>query len=183
MSPPSVASRRQLLKAVGAGSPVVLTLVSVPVQATQCVMPSGYISATTFASRHPGGTVCTTNGPNFFNANGTATYWPTSSPNTQSLQFSDATLFGSNPEGAASSHLTDTMKQVLGSGYASVFTKYCIAAYLNARIGTANFPLTPTQALDLWKYFKGGTIARPSWVPTAWDIGIALTWLQTQMNA
>jgi hypothetical protein len=178
-------SRRGLLKGLGVGSPILLTLSSAPVQAASvCIMPSGYISAATFNSRHPGATVCTSQGPTFFRNNvGNPSYWPTSGTNTQTTQFKNSALFQSQPDNSNNTTKSNTMAQVLNGSYASDFTKYCIAAYLNARIVPLGWPtdLTPAKVVALWRYFKAGA-ARPNWVPSAWTLANAQTWLSTLMS-
>lgn len=180
-------SRRGLLKGLGVGSPVLLTLASAPVQAASvCIMPSGYISAATFNSRHQGASVCTNQGPTFFKNNkSNAAYWPTGNPNTQSLQFKDTLLFGSAPDGSGTDIAKQEHKmfQVLNRAYTSDFTKFCIAAYLNARTLPTGWPadLTPEKVVALWRYFKasGGP---PTWIPAAWTIAEAEDWLRDLMS-
>ncbi|MFN7725233.1 MAG: hypothetical protein ACK5QH_09200 [Rubrivivax sp.] len=60
---PSVLSRRRLLRAGAAATPVVLTLASTPVAATTgtCTVASSFVSAATFKSRNPNASAqCTT---------------------------------------------------------------------------------------------------------------------------
>lgn len=169
-------SRRRVLKGLGAGSPLLLTIVSGPVQATQCVMPSGYISAATFASRHPGGSVCTMNGPSYFlNTN----RWPTSDPNPVTSKFK--AIFGAEPDLAGSNQKNDTLPQVLAGGYTSDFTKFCIAAYLNARLVPPGWPaLTASMVVELWYSFKVSN-SLPVWVPSTWTVTDAEAWLRILM--
>jgi len=180
-------SRRGLLKGLGVGSPVLLTLASAPVQAASvCIMPSGYISAATFNSRHQGASVCTNQGPTFFKSNiGNSSFWPTSGTNTQTVKFRNASLFGIKPDGSsvAAGTNTDTMAQVLSGGYTSDFTKFCIAAYLNARTLPTGWPadLTPAKVVALWRYFKASGV-QPTWIPAAWTIADADDWLRDLMS-
>ena len=119
-----------------------------------------------------------TSNSNFFNSNFPDPNWPTSAPNTQTSKFNE--IFAINPDGSVSGTKNDTMKQVLSGTYASTFTKYCIAAYLNARINTSSFPIDADQAIALWNWSKAGRL-RPSWIPTAWVTADAEAWLKTQM--
>ena len=168
-------TRRGVLKGLGLGSPILLTLANAPVQAAAvCVMPSGHLSAATFNSRHQGATVCTSQGPNYFNANHGV--WPASAPAPLTTLFS--AIFLANPDFGLP---TDLVPQVLAGG-ASTFTKYCIAAYLNARTPPVGWPgLTPAQVLELWRYFKA-TGPLPGWIPASWTILEAQAWLSTLMS-
>ena len=77
---------------------------------------------------------------------------------------------------------TDLVPQVLAGG-TSTFTKYCIAAYLNARTMPPGWPLglTPARVTELWRYFKaGGTL--PNWTPPAWTILDTQAWLSSLMT-
>ena len=178
-------NRRGMLKGLGLGSPILLTLASAPVQAAAvCIMPSGYLSAATFNSRHPGGMVCTMQGPTFFKNNiGNATHWPTSGTNTQTTEFKNSSLFQSQADGGDSSNLNHTMAQVLSDSYASDFTKYCIAAYLNARTPPMmGWPagLTTVRVIEIWRHFKAGG-PLPGGVPAVWTLADAQLWLSTLM--
>lgn len=178
-----------MLQAMGAASPVVLTMVSAPVFAGGgvngapglCLMPSGFISQNTFLSRHPGAVACTDRGPNFFIAN-PGLFPTTPAPDTLTVPFVSGSLFGSSGSGADAALLTPTITLlgVLGNGGISEFTKYCIAAYLNARIGTSNFPINATQAIAVWRHFRAGGSA--SFIPAGWNEATALAWLKILMS-
>jgi len=163
------ARRRRLIK-LGAITPVVLTAVSRPVHAAgTCVNPSGFISVTTFNSRHPGATVCTTNGPSFWKGKIT-----NSAPYTS--KFKD--VFGGSYSNSVK--LSDVL-----NGATTEFDRYCVAAYLNASAG--GFSITVNQARGFWATIKGTTLpagisAYPTVVP-AWDEPLALIWLKSQMSA
>jgi len=168
--------RAWLRRGVAVATPVVVSLASAPVYAATnvCVLPSGYISATTFNSRHPGGLVCVLRGPSYWLML-PDTSWPGGNPNTKTKKF--RLLFG-DFEGTAN----NTLKQVLGSP-ASELAKYCIAAYLNARAATLNFPsqLTADEAVKIYKSHHGGSPS--SLLVTNWTETQTVTWLKTLMSA
>ena len=110
---------------------------------------------------------------NFWNNNFPG-IWPTSSPDTVTSLFS-AVFFGT-PE-ASTTGLT--IHDVLASGSFTTFTKYCIAGYLNARVGTMGFPLNDTQMVNIWGHFRGGTTPL---IPPSWTEADAVTWLQSLMG-
>lgn len=183
-TPTGALSRRLLLRrSLGAATPVMLTLASMPSHAAaECVNPSGFISRATFNSRHPGGMVCTTNGPTYF-ANLSDAAWPTpaGSGNTAATQtFKD--VFNAIPPGGTNG---TTLKVVL-TGASSAFAKYCVAAYANALSSPLNYPMTVNQARALWVTIKGGTLpASTSPFPQAslgWDEAKTLDWLASVMN-
>ena len=175
-----------------------------------CILPSGFVSQNTYNSRHPDGNPppCG-NGPNQYLGQGTAglgqqsqsdpgqsgnapgqapptynaAYWPTSRPNTQTTNFNSPNLFGSTNSNAFEAGLISknwTMWDVLNSPGVTPFTKYCIAAYLNARTGTPEFPLTPAQAIGVWRHFR--THSSSALVPSSWTEDDALTWLRVLMQ-
>ena len=172
-------SRRLLLRrSLGVATPVVITLASLPSHAAaECVNPSGFISRATFTSRHPGGVVCTTNGPSYFGGLDNAA-WPTSGRASAATQrFSE--VFNANPPGG--NHNT-TLKAVLGGS--SVFARYCVAAYANALRPPMRYPITVDQARALWVTIKGGASAFPAFPQPSlgWDESTTLDWLSTVMN-
>lgn len=180
---PAVALSRRLLlrRSLGAATPVVLTLASMPSHAAaECVNPSGFISRATFNSRHPGGMVCTTNGPTHF-ANLDNAAWPTSGGSSAATE-PFAAVFNAIPPGGDSS---TTLKAVL-TGSSTAYAKYCVAAYANALSPPVNYPMTVNQARALWVTIKGGTL--PSGTtpfPQAslgWDETKTLDWLSSVMN-
>lgn len=166
--------RAWLTRSALVATPVVASLASAPVHAATgvCVLPSGFISATTFLSRHPGAVVCTSNGPTYWLNNPGA--WPASTPTTTvfSVAFPGA-LEGSMVAG------TTTLLNVLAGPFSN-FVKYIIAALLNARNATSGFPLTDTQVIAVWNRFRNG--GSPGLVPPSWTEGDAVAWLATLMN-
>ena len=178
-------SRRQLLKGLGAASPIILSVASGPVFAqvgnVVCLNPSGFISQNTFLSRHPMATTCSTSGPTFFRDLALASY-PSDPPDLRTVPFLSSSLFGPANSGADSGliGLGDVLKTVLGNTSVSAFTKYAIAAYLNARI-QPGFPVSPAQALAAWKNFRGG-VPTP-FIPPSWTEATAIAWYQTLMPA
>ena len=172
---PTVASRTAsrrawLRRGVAVASPVVVSLVSGPVYAAEgCILPSGFISQITFDSRHPGGTVCMSMSITTLSNN--LGSWPVNPPpNTKTALFS--TIFGGSPE-AGMVPATSTLKDVLKSG--SPLARYSIAAYLNARI-TPGFPLTPDQAVAIYKSYRGGGFS--TLLVSGWLEGQTVLWLQ-----
>ncbi len=179
------AARRRLLKGGLAAAPVVLSVASRPVHAANvCVNPSGFISVSTFNSRHPGALACSSNGPSYWAGLGSAS-WPKVPGTTNSL--GDATfisVFGSAATGMSTSA---TMRNVLNSGASSQFSRYCAAAYANSVKGVAGWPVTAIQAQSIWSTIRGGTKPANAVVyPAAslnWNEDKTLVWLQTLMSA
>lgn len=198
----AVPTRRQMLRRVGAASPVLMTMVSLPVHADPigfpgdvCINPSGFISQNTFNSRHPGGLPppCTTLGPTHFQnlARGS---WPAG---TSTLVFS--AVFGGiespmvapntlRPMAAPSklppSVTGTTLSEVLavGSPY-TAFTKYCVAAFLNTKAGTPGFPMTQAQSQALWPTIRGPLPGTPfPALSLGWNEATTVSWLQTVMS-
>lgn len=172
---PVVPSRRAwLARGAVMATPVIASLASAPVHAAGvCVLPSGFVSAATFLSRHPGAMLCTNQGPTYW-VGAFPTGWPTAAPDTTTALFS--TIFGGTLEAGMAGL---TLKQVLDGAF-SPYAKYCIAAYLNARNGTAGFPLSDTQATAVWLHFRGGPTT--SLIPMSWVEATSLSWLQTLMD-
>ena len=177
------ASRRVWLRrGVAVASPVVASLVSAPVYAAgACVMATGLGSIPTFQSRNPGaqGLVCTSQGPNFWLANFPGS-WPTSpSPDTTVAKFTD--IFGpaAGPESAVGN---GKLNEVLGGSFSDL-AKYSIAAYLNARTGTAaGFPLTAAQAVAVYQSYRPvGAAVQPPLVAT-WTELDTVAWLKILMS-
>lgn len=187
-SPPSAStSRRLLLKGLGglgAASPIILSVASGPVHSTVtdgvCLTPSGFISQNTFLSRHPGAKTCTNRGPTFYAGLTTADYPTAPAPNLQTTPFVNAALFGSSGSAPDTGVITAgmTLLAVLQNPGVSAFTKYSVAAYINARV-LSGFPMSPAQAIDVWKRFRAG-VGTP-FVPASWSEATALAWLQTLM--
>ena len=181
-SPTAAPSRRLLLRrGLGAATPVMLTLASLPSHAAAaCINPSGFISRATFNSRHPGGVVCTSNGPTHF-AGLADTSWPTSGGQSAAgLTF--MAVFNSIPPGGTGS---TTLKEVLNGTYSN-FAKYCVALYANALLPPTGFLTTVDQARALWGTVSGitipsGTSSFPQ-PPLVWDVPTALDWLATVMS-
>lgn len=172
----SVLPTRRAWLARGAvlATPVIASLASAPVHAAGvCVLPSGFISAATFLSRHPNAVRCTGNGPTYWNSTFPGT-WPTAAPDTTTALFS--TIFGGTLEPGMAGL---TLKQVLAGAFSN-FAKYAIAAYLNARNSTPSFPLTDAQAVAVWRHFRGGPTT--SLIPMSWVEATALDWLMTLMD-
>ena len=160
-----------------AASPVVLSLVSAPVQAAGvCVLPSGFISAATFASRHPGAVVCVTSGPNFWQANFASPPWP---GGTTTAIFT--AVFGVAAGVEAGLTATMTLKDVLDGSF-SLLAKYSIAAYLNAMAGTPGFPaaITAAAAVGIYKSYRGGPFS--SLLVPGWTEAQTVAWLQVLMT-
>lgn len=180
-TPAEALSRRSLLRrSLGVATPVVMTLASLPSHAAaECINPSGFISRATFNSRHPGGVVCTTNGPAYF-AGLDNTAWPTSGGvSAATLRFT--AVFNAVPPGGARS---TTLKAVLSSS-SSDFAKYCVAAYANALSPPVGYPMSGNQARALWVTIKGGTLPTSTspfpQTSLGWDEAKTLDWLRSVM--
>ena len=162
------ARRAWLARGAVMATPVIASLASAPVHAAGvCVLPSGFISAATFLSRHPGAMLCTNRGP---------TFWR-DSPSTITNAIFSTVFPGTALE--SPSIASQTLKQVLAGSYSN-FAKFCVAAYLNALDGTAGFPLSASQAVSVWSHFRGGPLT--SLIPSGWTEATALAWLGTLMD-
>lgn len=172
-APGMPARRAWLARGAVVATPVLASLASAPVHAAGvCVLPSGFISAATFLSRHPNAPRCVSNGPTFWR-NSYPT-WPTASPDTTTALFSD--IFGGTLEGGMAGL---TLKGVLDGAF-TTYAKFCVAAYLNARNGTSGFPLNDSQATAVWRHFRGGPTT--SLIPMSWTEATSETWLATLMD-
>ena len=167
--------RAWLNRGAAAVTPVIASLASAPVHAVgTCVLPSGFVSAITFASRHPGASVCVVEGPNYWHSNVSVSgVWPAG---TTTAVF---TAIFSVSEGVESGIVNaTTLDAVLGGGF-SLLAKYCIAAYLNASAGTLGFPLTTAHAMAIYKSYHGGPFS--SLLLPSWTEAQTLAWLQVLM--
>ena len=146
------ASRRDWLRrGVVVASPVVASLVSTPVFAGTCILPSGFVSANTFSSRHPNNPpICAAaaRGPTYWIGLGAA-FWPASAPKN-TAKFS---VF-------SPSDTTTTLFSKLSGG--TELTRLSVAAYLtslkqNSSLPPTGFPatLTPAMFLSVWQSFNG----------------------------
>jgi hypothetical protein len=133
-------SRRAMLRAGAAVSPVLLTLASGPVAATNtvgCMVASSFVSVATFKSRNPNSTVaCSTK---------TCQYWRSQagiSPLPAALAGTVADLLGP----AASSYAASTVQAVLLQGGAIATTgplgvvQHCISLALSAKTSNLTSP-------------------------------------------
>ena len=174
VAPVVLARRAWLARGAAIATPVIASLASAPVHAAGvCVLPSGFISSTTFRSRHPNAPRCTSNGPTYWVGSFPGA-WPMSAPDTTTALFS--AIFGGTLESGMAGL---TLKQVLDGSF-TAFAKYVVAAYLNARNGTAGFPLSDSQAVSVWGHFRGGPTT--SLIPMSWTESTALDWLSTLMD-
>lgn len=169
-------SRRDWLRrGAVAATPVVASLASAPVYAAAgtCVLPSGFLSANTFTSRHPGATTCAGDmGPSHWKS--TSTTWPSAAARTATF----LSVFGPN---IGSISTTATLETVVGG--TDDFSRYCVAAYLIAVSSPAvtGYPLTSTQVIDIWKSYNGGT--KSAILVGSWTTTDVVTWLKSLMNA
>ena len=177
----AAASRRVWLRrGLVAASPVVSSLVSMPVHAaTACVLPSGFQSAATLKSRNPNATTCTRDqGPNFWALRDLG-LWPTGTAAVvggvlTAILLKDAFGVGKKVE----LNLNDpTLKEVLLGG--TMLAKYAVAAYLNALKPTPNFPLTAAQAIAVYKSYRPGPVTAP--LVLTWNELQAVDWLANLM--
>ena len=182
VSSKTTSRRVWLRRGVAVASPVVASLVSAPVFGADCLMlnASGFVSGPTFASRHPGQTVCLPlPGPVSFQNNfGTSGFWPTDT--TKEIFTTVFSVLATVEPGIT---VTNTLYQVLGISGVSPLAKYSIAAYLNVRKGTANFPFSSTQQVfDVYKSYHGGPFsALLVSNPTRWTETQTVDWLRILM--
>ena len=174
--PNDLGRRAWLNRGAAAVTPVIASLASVPVHAVgTCVLPSGFVSAITFASRHPGASVCVVEGPNYWHSNVSVDgVWPAG---TTTALFT--AVFGVAAGVESGIDATTTLDAVLGGGF-SLLAKYCIAAYLNASSGTVGFPLTTAQAIAIYGSYHGGLFS--SLLLPSWTEAQTLAWLQVLMT-
>ena len=175
VSSKTTSRRVWLRRGVAVASPVVASLVSAPVYAAgACVMATGMGSIPTFNSRNPGAQgVCTTQGPNYWLAN-----FPSLSPTIRNTAFSD--IFGPLEAGMVAG--TTKLNDVLSGASYTLLVKYCIAAYLNARAGTAaGFPLTAAQAIAVYQSYRPVVAVKPPLVAT-WTEVDTVAWLKILMS-
>lgn len=169
--------RAWLRRGVAVATPVIVSLASAPVYAATnvCVLPSGFMSVTTFASRHPGAMVCVTSGPSYWQRQANSS-WPNGGATTATKKFKD--VFAET-EGIGNK----TLREVLDGSLGSELARYCIAAYLNALNATNNFPtqLTPTEVIKIYQSFHGGGAS--SLLIAGWSQTETVTWLKTLMSA
>lgn len=159
--------RAWLRRGVAVASPVVVSIVSGPVYAVDCIMPSGFISQNTFDSRHPGGMVCVSLSITFLSGN--VNSWPKT---LQTALFS--TIFGGTPEAWMLPGKT-TLLEVLKRG--SDLSRYSIAAYLNAKMPTSSgFPLKADDAIAIYKSYRGGAFS--TLLVSGWSEGQTVSWLK-----
>jgi hypothetical protein len=108
-------------------------------------------------------------GPSYWVSAGTS--WPASCPRTTTF----VTIF-TTPAGTIVA--TTTLDAVLAGS--DNFAKYIVAAFLNATSGTAGFPLTTTQVVDIWKSFYPGSV-KSTLLVGSWTSDDTLTWLKSLM--
>ena len=178
--PSKTSSRRAWLRrGVAIASPVVVSLVSAPVHAGNlCLLHSGFISTATFNSRHPGGLVCTTQGPSVWHANfPTTKFWPVAAKKA-----TFTSTFGVSAGVETGIVVSTTLDDVLGNvgGSYSQLAKYCIAAYLNALKGGSGIPLSTSEAVAVYKSYHPGPVAVP--LVSTWTQANTVTWLQSLMS-
>ena len=75
-----------------------------------------------------------------------------------------------------------TLYEVLNGGNTYTdLAKYSIAAYLNASIHTANFPLSTQDALDVYHSYYPGPVKTPPLV-AGWNVKQTESWLAMLMS-
>ena len=174
-----MASRRMWLRrGVAVASPVVASLVSAPVYACVNVNMSGFVSQNTFNSRHPNETVCTFLGPNSWYRTLSISAKTSSIVQTKDVPFQS--IFGANVEKNINNAKLTLSQVLIGGSKYSELAKYCIAAYLNASLPTANFPLTAEQAKDIYHSFYPGTVKSPPLL-AKWSEDYTVGWLRMLM--
>ena len=172
-------SRRVWLRrGIAVASPVVASLVSAPVYgACLNLNPSGFVSRDTFNSRHPGQTVCTFRGPNFWLSEPTSS-WPTGTANKKF----EVVFGGANVERAiVDAKPSPTLSEVLNGGRKySDLAKYSVAAYLNVLKPTTDFPFTEQQVKDIYNSYYPGPVKTPPLV-AGWSETQTIAWLAMLM--
>ena len=176
VSSKTTSRRAWLRRGVAVASPVVATLASAPVYGA-CVNlnPSGFVSASTFASRHPGETVCAFLGPNFWIKD------PSVMLGGAMAKVTFQSVFGKKVEAAiVSAKSNPTLFEVLNGKYSDL-AKDSIAAYLNASKPTADFPLNAQQAVDVYTSYYFGPVKTPPLVQ-GWTELDTVNWLAMLMS-
>ena len=174
VSSKTTSRRAWLRRGVAVASPVVASLVSAPVYgACLNLNPSGFVSANTFASRHPGEMVCAFLGPNFWIKS------PTSWPGVDTANVKFQKLFGKNVEPAINNDALTLIDVLRGTTYSDL-AKYSIAAYLNASKPTPDFPLTTQGAVDVYNSYYPGPLKTPPLV-AGWTQDQTVSWLAMLM--
>jgi hypothetical protein len=188
-------SRRNLLRrSLRVVPPAVVTLASAPVSAGICLNASGFVSAPTFASRHPGmGENCAGQSPAAW-ADDNAV-WPSKFVNqngkTRDLSKGDLKGNGSGTKFNAVFTKDLTSKpslRVALNGYSPVATMHTVAAavvalWLNAMTGKTGGVFTAADAKVIWENIaaNGGYKPNPSgptWTLQQTQDWLALTWGQ-----
>ena len=169
--PGVLASRRRMLRrSLVTAAPVVTTLASGPVAAGVCLNASGFVSAATFNSRHPGLNNCDGVSPAGW-VNQTA--WPVDK-NTQ--KFNAIFASGGSYKLAIGSVNNPTFLQALQCQ--NVLAQDVAAAWLNAMNHTAGYVVTTDQAVAIWRaLYSGGTYQPPN-VVTPWSAAQTREWLE-----
>jgi len=164
------ASRRLMLRrSLGTVAPVVATLVSGRVSAQTCINASGFVSAATYASRHPNGTppICQGVSPSNLAANGSS--WGDVPKGTK---FNTIFASGGNYKRTRDPKVMNELK---GSNRLSM----CVsAAYLNAKRGSAGYVVTADQAVAIWRGLCYGGTYTPPGLSRAWSKDETLAWLE-----
>lgn len=178
VSSKTTSRRAWLRRGVAVASPVVASLVSAPVYgACLNLNPSGFVSQNTFDSRHPGQTVCAFLGPNFWIKDSRVRTGGVFEKNTFEK------VFGTDVEAAISSAKPKpTLYDVLSGGMTYTdLAKYSIAAYLNASVNTANFPISAPQAKEIYHSYYPGPVKTPPLV-AGWNVKQTESWLAMLMS-
>jgi|GEM_PF-1504748 len=173
-------SRRVWLRrGVLAASPVVASLISMPVHAGLCISASAMGSPGP-NSRPAKSVACNTLGPDSWVNN--LSIWPSGTTVTSNRGVTTSILlkdaFGVSPNAEPGPN-NPTLNQVL-LGVNSQFGRYAVAAYLNAKKGIAGFPLTEQQAITVYKSYRPGPVQAP--LVLNWNELDALAWLKVLMS-
>lgn len=181
--------RRKLLRAGASAAPVLLTLASGPVSATNsCVVASSFVSVTTFKSRNPTKTTvqCTTRNCEDWYAQSCLPSSGTPSRPT-CMNVSVNTLLGTTTSNYKSWLLYDVMKNgssgITTSGELGVL-QHLIALCLNVTQGFAPSPgsISQTYLQGIWTNYKANSNTYVlSGSGISWDSSQLITWLRVQM--
>jgi hypothetical protein len=174
-------SRRRLLRRGVGAAPVIATFTAMPVSASTCLMPSGFISVATFNSRHPNGLTNCSGGKS-----------PSSWAATHQNAWPEGVQKGSLPNGGNGTKfnaifdpdlLDNPSLYVLLNGYSGTADSKNVAAaiaalYLNAK---SNVSIAQVFALEdilaLWTNIATNLGYKPPTGPT-WSFAETLSFLE-----
>jgi hypothetical protein len=189
---PQSTSRRRLLQAGLGASPVLLSIVSEPVRASQIVCRSASAFASISAAGAAGVSantqqICNGKGPEDWSGTSIKS-WPAGTF-TGSGDAATAELFSHvfSPGVALGNNLTPTLKQLLDAKNSNVrnvvLARYFIAAYLNFKSNrTPATVVTDLQLQAMWPQVVAGSYS-PGAGAKAWTDQDVINWLKQTMTS